>query len=48
MMISEQNLTFARSLADRAYVMESGSVRYHGTLAALDADPDAWTKYVAF
>jgi branched-chain amino acid transport system ATP-binding protein len=48
MLISEQTLTFARSLADRAYVMESGTVRHHGTIAALDANPDAWTKYVAF
>jgi branched-chain amino acid transport system ATP-binding protein len=48
MLISEQNLTFARSLADRAYVMETGSVRHHGTLAELDADRDTWTRYVAF
>ena len=48
MLISEQNLSFARSLAGRAYVMESGCVRHHGTLAELDADPAAWTQYVAF
>jgi branched-chain amino acid transport system ATP-binding protein len=48
MLISEQNLTFARALADRAYVMETGAVRHHGTLAELDADRDAWTRYVAF
>lgn len=48
MLISEQNPSFARSLAERAYVMESGCVRHHGTLAELDADPAAWTQYVAF
>lgn len=48
MLISEQNLSFARSLAERAYVMESGCVRHQGTLAELDADPAAWTQYVAF
>jgi len=47
-LISEQNLSFARSLADRAYVLETGTVRHHGTIAELDADPDAWTKFVAF
>lgn len=48
MLISEQNLSFARSLADRAYVMESGRVRYQGSLNELDANPAAWTRYVAF
>jgi branched-chain amino acid transport system ATP-binding protein len=48
MILSEQNLTFARALADRVYVMESGTIRYQGTMAELDADPDAWTRYVAF
>jgi branched-chain amino acid transport system ATP-binding protein len=48
MLISEQNLSFARSLADRAYVMETGTVRHHGTLAELDADPSTWTKYLVF
>jgi branched-chain amino acid transport system ATP-binding protein len=48
MLISEQNLTFARSLADRAYVMESGAVRHSGTVADLDAKPEAWTRFVAF
>ena len=48
MLISEQNLTFARSLADRAYVIESGTMQHHGTVAELDANPDKWTQYVAF
>jgi branched-chain amino acid transport system ATP-binding protein len=48
MMISEQNLGFARALADRAYVLESGVVRYAGTLAELDANREAWSQYIAF
>jgi len=47
MVISEQNLTFAHALGDRAYVMETGRVRHSGTLAELDADT-SWTRYVAF
>jgi branched-chain amino acid transport system ATP-binding protein len=48
MIFSEQNLSFARTLADRAYVLETGYVRYEATLAELDARPQDWTKYVAF
>ena len=48
MIVSEQNLSFARSIADRAYVMETGYIRYQATLAELDARPQDWTKYVAF
>lgn len=48
MIISEQNMTFAQALADRAYVIESGSIRHHGAIADLLADPDAWSRYVAF
>lgn len=48
MIISEQNLTFARALADRAYILESGSVRYHGAVVDLLSYPDAWSRYIAF
>lgn len=48
MIISEQNLSFSRSLCDRAYVFESGYVRYSGTQAELDARPDDWTRYIVF
>lgn len=36
--ISEQNLHFARLIADRAYILEKGRILYSGTMAALDAD----------
>ena len=48
MIVSEQNLSFARSLAERAYVLESGAIRHSGTLAELDAHPERWTQYIAF
>ncbi len=48
MLLSEQNLTLTRRLADRAYVLETGYVRHEGTLAALEANPQAWSRYVAF
>jgi branched-chain amino acid transport system ATP-binding protein len=47
MMISEQNLDFAAALGDRAYVLETGSVRHSATMAELRADT-AWTRFVAF
>jgi len=48
MIISEQNLSFARSLADTAYVLESGYVRYSGSLDHLEANAEEWTRYIAF
>ena len=48
MLLSEQNLALTRALADRAYVLETGYVRHQGTLAELEADPQAWSRYVAF
>lgn len=47
MVISEQNLSFTRRLGDRAYVLETGSIRHSGTVAELNADT-AWTRFVAF
>lgn len=37
-LLSEQNLHFASAVADRAYVIEKGQVRYEGTMAELEAD----------
>ena len=48
MIISEQNLSFSRSLCDHASVLESGYVRYAGTQAELDARPEEWTRYIVF
>lgn len=38
-LLSEQNFDFAAVVADRAYVIERGEIRYDGSMAALDADP---------
>ncbi|WP_233256260.1 ABC transporter ATP-binding protein [Falsiroseomonas bella] len=44
-LLSEQNLDFAAAVADRAYVIERGSIRYQGAMEALEADEqvrEAW------
>ncbi|WP_413993531.1 ABC transporter ATP-binding protein [Labrys okinawensis] len=46
-LLSEQNLHFAKLIADRAYVIESGSIRYSGTMAELAADQKVQTEYLA-
>jgi branched-chain amino acid transport system ATP-binding protein len=38
-LLSEQNFDFAAAVADRAYVIERGEIRYDGSMAALDIDP---------
>jgi len=37
-LLSEQNLDFAAAVSDRAYVIEKGSIRYQGTMEALESD----------
>ena len=39
-LLSEQNLHFAGLVADRAYVLEKGQIRFEGTLAELTAQDD--------
>ena len=39
-LLSEQNLHFARLVCDRAYVVEKGQVRFAGSMAELDANED--------
>ncbi|KAB2848826.1 MAG: ABC transporter ATP-binding protein, partial [Hyphomicrobiaceae bacterium] len=39
-LVSEQNLHFARIVADRAYIIEKGTVRHQGPFAELDANPE--------
>lgn len=38
-LLSEQNLHFARLVSDRAAIIEKGAVRFTGTFAELDASP---------
>ena len=46
-LLSEQNLHFARSIADRAVVLERGHMRFDGTLAELDADASIGEKFLS-
>ena len=39
-LLSEQNLHFAELVADRAYVLEKGQMRFTGTMAELAADDE--------
>ena len=47
MVISEQNLHFARLISDRAYIIEKGRVRFSGTIAELDANEAIRDAYLA-
>ncbi|MBP2228088.1 branched-chain amino acid transport system ATP-binding protein [Azospirillum agricola] len=46
-LVSEQNLSFAAAVADRASVIEKGRVRWTGTMAELMADEAARRAYLA-
>ncbi|MDH3771849.1 MAG: ATP-binding cassette domain-containing protein, partial [Nitrospirota bacterium] len=46
MLFSEQNLRFARAVADRALIMEKGRIRYTGTMAELAADDEVRAAYL--
>ena len=46
-LLSEQNLHFARAVADHAVIIESGARVYYGTLAELNANPDIRDAYLA-
>jgi len=45
-LLSEQNLDFAAAVADRAYVIEKGGIRYQGTMEALESDDGARAAYL--
>jgi branched-chain amino acid transport system ATP-binding protein len=47
LLLSEQNLRFARLIADRICVIEKGRVRFCGTTAEFDARPDVRDAYLA-
>ncbi|MCE8523105.1 ABC transporter ATP-binding protein [Ruegeria pomeroyi] len=46
-LLSEQNLHFAREVSDRAYIIEKGTMRYEGDFADLDARPEVSAQYLA-
>jgi branched-chain amino acid transport system ATP-binding protein len=45
-LLSEQNLDFAAAVADRAYVIERGEIRYEGRMEALEADDAVREAYL--
>jgi len=45
-LISEQNLPFALAVADRAYVLEKGAIRYQGSIKELEADEEVRKNYL--
>jgi branched-chain amino acid transport system ATP-binding protein len=46
LLLSEQNLAFAHAVADRAVIIETGQIRYRGTMAELAADEEIRTSYL--
>ena len=46
-LLCEQNLRYARRVADRACIIEKGRVCYAGTMEALDADPALRERYLS-
>ena len=46
-LLSEQNLHFASMVADRAYIIEKGRIRYQGGMAELNADGQLRAAYLS-
>lgn len=46
-LLCEQNLHFAQAVADRAFIIEKGHVRYSGAMRALEADAALREQYLA-
>lgn len=46
-LLSEQNLRFARMVSDRAYIVEKGRIRWQGDMDALAADEAARQQYLS-
>ena len=44
--LSEQNLHFARAVADRAMIIEKGRIRYTGSMEDLAADEEVRAAYL--
>ena len=45
-LLSEQNIHFARLVSDRVYVLEKGQIRWQGSVAELDANPEVQRTYL--
>jgi branched-chain amino acid transport system ATP-binding protein len=45
-LFAEQNMHFATEISDRAYVIEKGRIRFHGTMHELAANEEVKQKYL--
>ena len=45
--LSEQNLHFSHLVADRAYIIEKGCIRYSGTMAELSVNDAVRAQYLS-
>jgi branched-chain amino acid transport system ATP-binding protein len=45
-LLSEQNVHFARLVADRVYVLEKGQIRWQGSMQQLDTNQDVQRAYL--
>ena len=46
-LLSEQNMHFAELVSDRAYVLEKGQIRYHGSMEELAANDEVRRAYLS-
>jgi branched-chain amino acid transport system ATP-binding protein len=46
-LLCEQNLRFCEAIADRAYIIEKGQIRFGGSMAALAADASLREQYLS-
>ena len=46
-LLSEQNMHFAELVSDRAYVLEKGQIRYHGSMAELSSNDEVRRAYLS-
>ena len=45
-LLSEQNVHFARLVSDRVYVLEKGQIRWHGSMDALMGNQEVQRAYL--
>jgi len=45
-LFAEQNIHFANDVSDRAYVIEKGHIRFHGSMQELAANDEVKSKYL--
>ena len=46
-LLSEQNVKFALKHSDRAYIVDSGHIKYQGSIKELEKDEEVKKRYLA-